>query len=47
MLSEIAQEKTIQNIEHFDHKNLKHTETAEKHVLPSSDGGYLTHSREQ
>ena len=30
----ITQEKTIQNIENFDKKNLKHTETEVKTTLP-------------
>jgi hypothetical protein len=39
--SAISQEKTIKNIEGFDPKNLKHTETTEKNSLPSPDGGYM------
>jgi len=34
----ITQEKTIQNVEGFDKTKLKHTETAEKVVLPDKQG---------
>jgi len=34
----ITQEKTIQNVEGFDKSKLKHTETAEKVVLPDQQG---------
>jgi len=34
----ITQEKTIQNVEGFDKNKLKHTETAEKVVLPDKQG---------
>ena len=37
MFSVINQERTLQNIEHFDKANLKHAETAEKNQLPSKD----------
>jgi len=36
----INQEKTIQKVEIFDKGKLKHTETAEKVVLPDQQGSF-------
>ena len=38
LFPDIAQEKTLQNIEGFDTSKLKHAETAEKSPLPSKAG---------
>ena len=40
VISAINQEKTIQNVEHFDKTQLRHAETAEKNPLPGTDGMY-------
>jgi len=37
----ITQEKTIQNVEAFDKSKLKHTETAEKVILPDKQGTFI------
>lgn len=43
----VQQEKTLQNlihgVEQFDKSSMKHTETAEKIILPDSQGKYNIH----
>jgi uncharacterized membrane protein len=37
-VSDIAQEKTLKNIEGYDKTKLKHTEVKEKHSMPDAAG---------